>query len=57
MKRLAGDEHAVVGVELVAKAVEVEVAIRAVHIGIRHQDIAVRVRPPKIPDIFQNTTR
>lgn len=46
MKRLAEDEHAVVGIELVAEVVEVEVAVRAVHVDVRHVDIAVvRVRP------------
>lgn len=47
MKRLAGDEDAVVGIELVAEVVEVEVAIRAIHVSVRHVDVAVRVRPPK----------
>lgn len=47
MKRLAEDEDTVVGVELVAKVVEVEVAVRAVHVGVRHIDVAVRVRPAR----------
>lgn len=47
MKKLAEDEDAVVGVELVTEVVEVEVAVGTVHIRIRHADIAVRVRPPK----------
>lgn len=47
MKRLAEDEDAVVGVELIAEVVEVEVAVRSVNVGVRHVDVAVRVRPPK----------
>ena len=47
MKRLARDENAIIGVELVAEVVEVEIAVGAVHIGVRHIDVAVRVRPPK----------
>ena len=46
MKRLAEDEDAVVGIELIAEVVEVEVAVRAVHVDVRHVDVAVvRVRP------------
>lgn len=47
MKRLAEDENAVVGIELIAEVVEVEVAIRAIHVSVRHIDVAVRVRPTK----------
>ncbi|KKU73048.1 MAG: hypothetical protein UX98_C0012G0008 [Parcubacteria group bacterium GW2011_GWA2_47_26] len=47
MKRLTDDEDAIVGVELVAEVVEVEVAVRAVHVRVGHVDVAVRVRPPK----------
>lgn len=47
MKKLAGDENAVVGVEPVAQVVEVEVAVRSVHVRVRHVDVAVRIRPPK----------
>lgn len=45
MKKLAEDENAVVGVEPITEVVEVEVAVRAVHVGVRHIDIVVRVRP------------
>ena len=46
MKRLAENEDAVVRIELVAEVVEVEVAVRPVHVGVGHVDVAVRVRPP-----------
>jgi len=57
MKRLAGDENAVVGIQRVAEIVQVEVPVRTIHIRVRHIDDAVRVRPPNISGIFQNTTR
>lgn len=49
MRRLAGtgDEDAVVRVEPVVKPVEVEVAVRAIHVGVGHVDVAARIRPPK----------
>jgi len=46
VKRLAEDEDTVVRIELVAEVVEVEVAVRPVHVGVGHVDVAVRVRPP-----------
>lgn len=57
MKRLAGDEDAVVGIQRVAEIVQVEVPVRAIHVSVRHVDNTVRVRPPNISGIFQNTTR
>lgn len=48
MKRLAGDEDAVVRIERIAEVLEVEVAVRSVHVGVRHADAADRVRPPGI---------
>ncbi len=49
MRRLAGtgDEDATVRIEPVAEPVEVEVAVRAIHVGVRHVDVATRIRPPK----------
>ena len=47
MKKLAEDEDAVVGIKLIAKVVEVEVAVRAVDVGVGHVDVVVRVRPAK----------
>ena len=33
--------------ESVAEVVEVEVPVRTVHVGVRHVDVAVGVRPPR----------
>lgn len=45
---VAADEDTEAGVDLAAKGEEAEEARRAVHRGIRHQDKAVRGRPPRI---------
>lgn len=45
---LAEDEDAAAGAEPAAEAAEAEEAARAAHVGVRHEDEAVRVRPARI---------
>lgn len=47
MKRMAGDEDEVVGVELVVEVVQVEVPLVAVDVGIGHVDVTRLVRPSR----------
>lgn len=52
MKRLAGDEQTVVGVEVVVEVVVVQNPATTIPVGIPHATIAVRIQPDKI---MQNT--
>lgn len=47
MKRLAGDEEAIVRVEVVVKRVQIQVAFVAVPVEIGHIAVVIRVPPTR----------